>query len=68
LQSYGQGDYAPTDQDLAVLAELSAELEKTLDKLKKTFDVDLPELNNKLKAAGLPEVRATPVVQADSRN
>jgi len=68
LQTYGQGDYAPTDQDLSVLSELSAELEKTLDKLKKTMDVDLPDLNNKLKAAGLPEVTAAAVIRADSRN
>jgi hypothetical protein len=68
LQSYGQGDYAPTDQDLAVLSELSAELDKTLDKLKRTLDVDLPALNNRLKAAGLPEVKAAPVVQAYSRD
>ncbi|MBV9437395.1 MAG: glycosyl hydrolase, partial [Acidobacteria bacterium] len=68
LQSYGQGDYPPTDQDLAVLAELSSELDRTLDKLKKTLDVDLPDLNSKLKAAGLPEVRTSTVVQAYSGN
>ena len=68
LQSYGQGDYPPTDQDLAVLAELSSELDTTLDKLKKTLDVDLPDLNSKLKAAGLPEVRTSTVVQAYSGN
>lgn len=66
LQSYGQGDYPPTDQDAKVLEELSAELDRTLDRLKTTLSVDLPDLNNKLKAAGLPEVTAAPVVQAYS--
>ncbi len=56
LQSYSQGDYAPTDQEIAVLKELSAELDRTLVKVKQTLEVDLPAFNSQLKAAGLPEV------------
>jgi hypothetical protein len=56
LQSYSQGDYAPTDQDLAVLKELSRELDRTLVKTKQTLEVDLPVFNGELKVAGLPEV------------
>jgi hypothetical protein len=56
LQSYSQGDYAPTDQEIAVLRELSAELERTLAKMNHTLTVDLPSFNNDLKAAGLNEV------------
>ncbi len=56
LQSYSQGDYAPTGQEIAVLKELSAELDRTLVKTKQTLQVDLPAFNSELKGAGLPEV------------
>jgi hypothetical protein len=56
LQSYSQGDYAPTDQEIAVLRELSAELERTLAKMNHILTVDLPSFNNDLKAAGFSEV------------
>ncbi len=56
LQSYSQGNYAPTDQEIAVLKELSAELDRILAKTKQTIEVDLPVFNSKLRSAGLPEV------------
>ncbi|HZU23826.1 MAG TPA: hypothetical protein VE998_13425, partial [Terriglobales bacterium] len=59
LQNYGQGDYAPTDQDMQVLAQLTGELQQALSRVKQTMDVDLPSFNAELKAAGLPQLNAS---------
>jgi hypothetical protein len=67
LQSYGQGDYPPTEQDLEVLAELSRELGQTLGKVKQILDVDLSAFNAKLKAAGFSEVSVSRV-EVSSKN
>jgi hypothetical protein len=67
LQSYGQGDYPPTEQDVEVLAELSRELDQTLAKLKQILDVDLSAFNAKLKAAGFSEVSVSRV-EVSSKN
>ncbi|HKD91416.1 MAG TPA: hypothetical protein VKB56_05915, partial [Terriglobales bacterium] len=57
LQNYGQGEYAPTQQDEEVLAQLSQELAQVMAKVKQTMEVDLTSFNAQLKAAGLPEVK-----------
>jgi photosystem II stability/assembly factor-like uncharacterized protein len=60
LQGYVQGAYAPTEQDEHVFAELHAELERALGRLKQILDSDLPEFNQQLKAAGLPAISTSP--------
>ncbi|HZS56759.1 MAG TPA: glycosyl hydrolase [Bryobacteraceae bacterium] len=56
LEIYGQGNYAPTDQEIAVLHELSADLERLLAKMKQTLEVDLPAFTKDSEAAGVAEV------------
>lgn len=68
LQSYAQGEYAPTDQEIAVLKELSSELDQTLAKLKQTLDIELSAFNTQLKAAGVSEVVVDPVTRVSSGN
>jgi photosystem II stability/assembly factor-like uncharacterized protein len=53
-----QGDYRPTQQEVEVFTDLSAELDDALSILKRTLRVDLPALNDQLRASGLPEIDA----------
>jgi photosystem II stability/assembly factor-like uncharacterized protein len=64
LQGYVGGDYGPTDQEEQVFAELSAELDQALAKIKQSLDTDLPRFNAKLKAAGIPAVTVSEAVAA----
>jgi len=66
LESYAQGEYAPTEQEVVVLKELSTELDQALAKLKQTFDTELSAFNTQLKAAGLSEIVVDPVTRASS--
>jgi hypothetical protein len=66
LQSYAQGEYAPTEQEVVVLKELSTELDQALAKLKQTLDTELSAFNTQLKAAGLSEIVVDPVTRASS--
>ena len=59
MQTYVGGNYGPTDQDVQAFAQITAELNKQLDTLKETLDVDLPALNGKLKEAGVSPVAAS---------
>ena len=54
LQSYLEGDHAPTDQDVAVFQQLSSDLGQALANLKQILDTDAPPFNSRLKSRGLP--------------
>ena len=54
LQSYLEGDHAPTDQDAAVFQQLSSDLGQALGKLKQILENDAPPFNSRLKSRGLP--------------
>lgn len=51
-----QGDYRPTDQTVDVFEKLTKELQKELDYLKRTVDVDLKAFNAKLAAKGRAKI------------
>ncbi len=51
------GDYAPTDQDYAVFAELKDKLNQILGRLNQALSTDLPQLNTRLSAEHLPPVK-----------
>ena len=50
------GPYAPTDQSIAVLEELSAQLKVQLDLLQVMLDEDLKRFNEQARQAGLEPV------------
>jgi len=52
----GSADAPPTDQAVAVFAELSALLQAQLDRLKTALDTDLPAFNTLVKSKDLPAV------------
>ncbi len=54
------GDYKPTDQTYAVFGELSARLERQLERLEALVTGTVPGFNARLKAAGLDPVSAEP--------
>src|SRR5437870_3263488 len=54
LESYVQGDYAPTAQAEQALAELSADADTALSRVKQTLGRSVPALNLRLRAAGMP--------------
>jgi hypothetical protein len=57
LQGYvSQGDYAPTDQQQAVFAELSALIDAQLARLKQILDTDVPALNKLAQSHGMPAI------------
>lgn len=58
----GMGDARPSDQDYAVLRELSARLDEILDRLDRFVATDLKQLNDPLAARNLKNYRcqATP--------
>lgn len=66
MQNYLGGDYGPTDQDIAVLKELSSELSEQLASLKSVLNVDLPAFNAQLKAAGIAPVNVSRATGADT--
>src|SRR5207247_2274031 len=57
LQGYvSQGDYAPTDQQRAVFAELAALIDAQLARLKQVVDTDVPALNKLAQSHGMPPI------------
>ena len=58
LQSYLEGDHAPTDQDNAVFELLSGELQRDLADFEKIKKTDVPPLDARLKSRGLPALAA----------
>jgi hypothetical protein len=59
LQTYVQGEFAPTEQDYRVFDELSSELTQRLTELKHIVEVGVPAFNAKLKAEGMAPVRVS---------
>src|SRR5439155_7036108 len=58
LQGYvSQGDYAPTDQQRAVFAELSALIDAQLSRFRQVLGTDLPALNKLAQAHGMGPVK-----------
>lgn len=51
------GDYAPTDQDYAVFAELKGKLNQILGRLQQAVSTDLPALNSRLVGEHLPAIK-----------
>ncbi len=51
------GERRPTKQSYDVFADLTKQLQVQLDSLKSTLDKDLASFNQKLKAAGLAEIK-----------
>ena len=55
-RSVETGDARPTDGAYKVFEELKAELRDHLDKLQRSLDTDLAQLNQQLAAKGMPKV------------
>ena len=53
-------DGRPTQQSYQVYTVVSAELTKTMAKLKRVMDASLPRVNGMLRAAGLEEIPTKP--------
>jgi photosystem II stability/assembly factor-like uncharacterized protein len=54
------GDFPPTQQAEAFLAEISAEIDTLLARWRKLCETELPELNREVQARGVPFVRIPP--------
>jgi hypothetical protein len=57
----GNADSRPTQQSYAVFTELSHQLDRELQTMKRTLDSGLPRINTMLRDAGLPSIEAKPV-------
>lgn len=57
LEGYAQGEFAPTDQDEAVFAELSGDLGQVLAQWGQIQDADIAAFNGQLRGHGLPEIQ-----------
>lgn len=59
MENYLAGDYGPTAQDVAVLNELSGQLNSILAELAKIQTTEIPPFNAQLKTAGMPPIAAS---------
>lgn len=52
-----QGDYKPTDQDIAFKNEVTAKIDVELKKLKEVFEVDIKNFNQMVSESNIPAVK-----------
>ena len=57
----GSSDGRPTQQSYSVFTELSHQLDRELQTMKRSVDTGLPRINSMLREAGLPPIEAKPV-------
>ena len=57
----GSSDGRPTQQSYSVFTELSHQLDRELQTMKRSVDTGLPRINSMLRDAGLPPIEAKPV-------